>query len=57
MTLCIVMLLALVFGAGGSMLISVSFRQSLESERDTAVRSFRMVESTMVLANSISPPT
>ena len=57
MTLCIVMLLALVFGAGGSMLISVSFRQSLESERDTAVRSFRMVESTMVLANSISPQT
>ena len=54
MTLCIVMLLALVFGAGGSILISVSFRESLDSERTIAVRSHRMVANTMVLANDIS---
>lgn len=54
MMLCIVMLLALTFGAGGSILISVSFRQSLENERDTAIKSYRMIENTMVLANSIS---
>lgn len=54
MMLCIVMLLALTFGAGGSILISVSFRQSLENQRDTAIKSYRMIENTMVLANSIS---
>ncbi|MCD7770058.1 MAG: HAMP domain-containing histidine kinase [Oscillospiraceae bacterium] len=52
--LCIVMLLALTFGAGGSMLISLSFRESLENEQDTAIKSYRMIENTMVLANSIS---
>ena len=57
MMLCIVMLLALVFGAGGSMLISVSFRESLASEQMGAVRSHRMIGSTMVLANSISAQT
>ena len=57
MTLCIVMLLALAFGAGGTMLISVSFRESLDSERDIAVRSHRMLANTLVLANNISAQT
>ena len=54
MMLCMVMLLALLFGAGGSILISVSFQESLDSERDMAMRSYRTVETAMVLANSIS---
>ena len=57
MTLCIVMLLALVFGAGGSMLISVSFRESLDSEQALAVRSHRVLVNTLVLANNISAQT
>ncbi len=57
MTLCIVMLLALVFGAGGSMLISVSFRESLDSEQALAVRSHRVLGNTLVLANNISAQT
>ncbi len=57
MTLCIVMLLALVFGAGGSMLISVSFREGLDSEQTIAVRSHRMIANTLVLANNISAQT
>ncbi len=57
MMLSIVMLLALVFGAGGSMLISVSFRQSMDGEKTVAVRSFGMIQNTMVLANSIADQT
>ena len=57
MMLCMVMLLALVFGAGGSMLISVSFRRGMESEQTTALKSYQMVQTAMVLANSISSQT
>ena len=57
MMLLDVMLLALVFGAGGSILISVSFSQSMNSEKTTALRSYRMIETAMVLANSISSQT
>ena len=55
--LSVVMLLALAFGVGGSLLISVSFNQSMASEKTVAMRSFRMVETTMVLANSIAAQT
>ena len=57
MMLCIVMLLALVFGAGGSILISVSFSQSMAGQRDMALKNYRMLQTTMVLANSISAQT
>lgn len=57
MMLSIVMLLALVFGVGGTILIAVSFSQTLSGERTTALKSYRMIENAMALANSISTQT
>lgn len=57
MTLAIIILLSLVFGIGGSLLISVSFTSTLENEKDAALRSYRAVQNTLLLANSISQQT
>lgn len=55
--LCITMLLALAFALGGSMLISASFRSTLENEKVTALQSYKLVQSTLYIANSISKQT
>ena len=54
MTLGAVALLALLFGVCGSLLISVSFRSMLDNERESALRSYRTVQRTLLLANSVS---
>lgn len=54
LTLSIILVLSLAFGAGGSLLISVSFSAALDSARETALRSYRVVQNTLLLANSIS---
>ncbi len=53
--LAVVTLLALIFGICGSLLISASFDALLRSERDAALRTYYSVQSTLQLANSISP--
>ncbi len=50
-TLCI---MALLFGAGGSALISLSFESSLDREKELAQRSYRMVLNTMSLISSMN---
>lgn len=55
--LCITMLLALAFALGGSMLISASFRSTLENEKVTALQSYKLVQSALYIANSISKQT
>ena len=46
MTLCMLSVLSLLFGAGGSLLISGFFQDSLEREKDAAFSSYRMAWST-----------
>lgn len=53
-TLGAVTLLAIIFGICGSLLISASFDATLKSERDSALRTYYSVQSTLELANSIS---
>ena len=54
MTVGAVTLLALIFGICGSLMISASFDAMVESERDSALRTYYSVQSTLQLANSIS---
>lgn len=55
MTLCMLAVLSLLFGAGGSLLISGSFRDALESEKDAAFASYRMAWSALQIVNGLSP--
>lgn len=57
MTLSIIILLSLVFGIGGSLLISVSFTSTLENEKEAALHSYNTVQNTLLLANSIIKQT
>ena len=53
-TLGAVTLLAVIFGICGSLMISASFDAMLKSERDSALRTYYSVQSTLRLATSIS---
>lgn len=53
MTLCMLGLLSLLFGLGGSLLISVSFQNSLAREKDVAFSAYQMVLSTLQIVNSL----
>lgn len=46
-------LLSLLFGIGGSLMISLSFNDSLDRERSTAYNSYQMVLSTLQIVNDI----
>lgn len=46
-------LLSLLFGIGGSLMISLSFNDSLERERSTAYNSYQMVLGTLQIVNGI----
>ena len=54
-TLCMLSILSLLFGIGGSLLISESFRDTLEREKDTAVSFCRMVWSSLKVVNGLDP--
>ncbi len=53
MTLWMVALLSLLFGAGGSLLISGSFQASLEREKDAAFSAHRMVWSALQIVGGL----
>lgn len=55
--LCTVLLLALSFGVGGSLLLSLSFSGVLEQQKSAAFQSYRMVQSTLGFVNSVSDQT
>lgn len=57
MTLCMVGVLSLLFGIGGSMLVSVSFRGSLEREKDAAFHSYQMVLRMLQVVNELEQPS
>ena len=57
MAICMVWLLALAYGIGGSLLISSSFHASLEQEKDSARRSCQMLLNTLSVVQSYSDVT
>ncbi len=54
MTICMIWLLSLAFGVGGSLLISISFNNSIEREKEAALNSFQYVLRTLQLVNEVS---
>lgn len=55
MTLCMLALLSLLFGAGGSLLISRSFQDSLEREKASAYAACRMAWGALQIVNGLDP--
>lgn len=53
-TLCMLGLLSLLFGAGGSLLISASFHNALDREREAAYNSYQMVLGTLQIVNRLN---
>ena len=55
LTLCMLALLSLLLGVGGSFLISSFFRDSLQREKDAAFASYRMVWGAMQIVSDMDP--
>lgn len=54
LTVCMILLISLIYGVGGALLISFSFDNSLELERSQTLESYKALRSTLILANTIS---
>lgn len=52
-TCCMITLMALCFGAGGSALISITFHTSLQQEKTAAQESYRMILNTLQVVNNM----
>lgn len=52
-TCCIVSLLAIFYGIGGTLLISISFQSALEQEKENAHNSYRMILNTLQVVNQM----
>ena len=52
-TCCMITLMALFFGAGGSALISITFQTSLQQEKTAAQESYRMILNTLQIVNNM----
>lgn len=57
MLITVSMLIAITFGIGGTILITVSFNNSLEDETDSAFDSFESVQNMLLLINSLGEQT
>ena len=55
MTLCMLAVLSVLFGVGGSLLISGSFEDSLEREKSAAFSSYRMAWGALRIVNGLTP--
>lgn len=55
LALSMLCLMSILFGLGGSLLISLSFRESLERELDTAYSAYRSVVGILQLVSSVEP--
>ena len=55
MTLAMLVILSLLFGAGGSLLITGSFKDMLEREKAAALSSYRMAWSALQIVNGLDP--
>lgn len=54
LTTAMSLLTSVLYGIGGAALIFLSFRSSLKEEQAQALRSYRMMESMLILVNSVS---
>ena len=54
-TFCMLALLSMLFGIGGSLLICESFADSLKREKDAAFGVYQMVWSTLQIVNGLDP--
>ena len=54
LTICMIWLLSVAFGLGGSLLISISFSESFERERISAQSAYRMTLNTLQVVNDVS---
>lgn len=52
-TLSVIVLLAFTFGIGGSTLIFISFNEALDSEKENALQTYKMVQKTLSITNNI----
>lgn len=52
-TCCMVSLLALFYGIGGTLMISISFQSALEQEKENAHNSYRMILNTLQVVNQM----
>ena len=57
LVITIVLLIALSFGIGGTMLITVSFNTALEEQTGAALNSYMSVRNTLYLLNSLGDQT
>ena len=57
LTITISLLIALSFGIGGTLMITTSFRASLEKETQAALHAFETVQNTLFLLNSLGEQT
>ena len=57
LTIVIVLLIALSFGIGGTLMITTSFNASLKQETQTALQSFEAVQNTLYLLNALGDQT
>lgn len=53
LTIWVTLLIALIYGIGGTLLIYLTFQRSLNLEKEKSLQSYQMLRSTIVLANSI----
>ena len=53
-TVCMIWLLSLSFGIGGSLMLSSSFNSALEQEKDAAESSYSFLVKTVQMVNDIS---
>lgn len=54
---CMIILTSVIYGVGGALLISFSFRDSLEIEKAKSLKSYSAVQSTLSVVNSVSDQT
>lgn len=57
MTLCMLGALSILFGVGGSLLISTSFQASLEREEQAAYNAYQMVLGTLQIVSRVDAPS
>lgn len=54
LTICMVALITIMYGFGGSLLITLSFKNAIKAEEENAFLNYSMICSTLMVVNSIS---
>lgn len=57
LTICMTVIIIIMYGIGGALLIMLSFRNSINEERENAFQSYRSLCSVLMMVNGISTPS